>query len=177
MNNKDVTSYAMGSKVLHWVIALLVLGMLVGGFYLEPLSEFLKSTYMIHKSIGLMILGLMVIRLVWIIRHGKPKLPASVSRREGIFAHAVQHSLYLLLFLMPLSGWVMSTAAGRPPVFFGWVSMPFPGISSNKSLADFMLECHEIIAYLLIGLIVLHVAGALKHHLIDKDTVLRRMLL
>lgn len=176
MTNKDVTTYATGSKILHWIIALLVIGMLACGFFLKPLSEFLKSTYMIHKSIGLTILGLMVIRLVWIIRHGKPKLPASVSRMEGFLAHGVQHSMYLLLFLMPLSGWIMSTAADRPPVFFGWVTMPFPGISSNKSLADFMLECHGIIAYLLIGLIALHVAGALKHHLIDKDTILRRML-
>ena len=176
MRNRDVEHYAIGSKILHWLIAVLVILMLSGGFFMEDLDPSLKPlVYMLHKSIGLSILGLMFIRLGWIIHHGKPQLPRSVSRIERILSHAVQHSFYLLLFLMPLSGWILSTAAGRSPVYFGLMMIPFPGIPLNDSLAELMKECHEVIAYILIGLIVLHISGALKHHWIDKDGFLRRM--
>ena len=77
---------------------------------------------------------------------------------------------------MPLSGWIMSVAADKIPRYFGLFSVPFPGIAPNKSLADTMSESHEIIAWIIIGFIVLHVAGALKHHFIDKDHVLKSML-
>ena len=177
MGNKDVLQYATGSKVLHWLIAVLVIGMLAGGFFMDDLPATIKPVvYMIHKSIGLTILGLMLIRLVWIIQNGKPRLPESVTRLERVASRAIQHTFYLLLILMPLSVWVLSNAANRPPVYFGLVLMPFPGISPNESLANFMGLCHEIMAYTLIVLIFLHVAGALKHHFIDKDVVLRRML-
>lgn len=176
MRNKDVEHYSIGSKILHWLIAVLVIMMLLGGFFMSDVASSIKPlVYMIHKSTGLTILALMFIRLVWIIQQGKPQLPASVSRFERILSHAVQHSFYLFLFLMPLSGWVLSTAAGRPPVYFGLMMIPFPGIPLNDSLAEFMTECHEVIAYILIGLIVLHISGALKHHWIDKDGFLRRM--
>jgi cytochrome b561 len=175
--HKDVKRYATGSKVLHWVIAFLVITMLSCSFFLDDLPDTLKANaYMIHKSVGLTLLVLMLIRWFWIIKHGKPALPATVSRWEGLFAHSVQYSLYGLMIAMPLCGWVMSVASNHTPVYFGLFQLPIPGIKADEALAHGMNLTHKTIAWSLIALIFLHVAGALKHHFIDKDTLLRRML-
>ena len=173
---KSKTQYSSGSKLLHWLIAVIVIVMLSGSFFLEDLPETIKSTaIMLHKSFGLTILGLMVLRLVWIIRSGKPALPSAVPRWERYLSHAIQHSLYLLLFLMPVCGWIMSVAAAHTPTYFGLFEVPFPGIVANKALSNWMFSAHETIAWIIIGLLVLHVAGALKHLFIDKDNVFQKM--
>ena len=175
--NKDVQQYSKGFKYLHWLVALLVLCMLGFGFLLGYLPGSIKpDAYMIHKSIGLTLLALMLIRLLWILYSGKPALPEYVSRWECFLARAVQHSLYLGLIAMPLCGWVMATASNKIPVYFGWFRVPFPGILPDKVLAHWMSEAHYVIAFILLGLIALHIAGALKHRFIDKDDVLNRMM-
>ena len=175
--NKDVSVYSQGFKYLHWLVAILVLCMLGFGFYLGDLPGSMKPTaYMLHKSIGLTLLALMLMRFVWLISSGRPALPESVPRWERFCAYAVQCSLYLFLLAMPLCGWLMATASNKIPVYFTWFRVPFPGILPDKTLAHWMSEAHYTIAFILLGLIVLHTAGALKHRFIDKDDVLNRMM-
>lgn len=177
MRNKVVDSYSTGSKTLHWIVAVLVLMMLSFGFFLDDVPEqFQPTAYMFHKSIGLTIFFLMCIRLFWIKYTGKPELPYSVPQWERIFSQFIQVSLYICLFAMPMAGWIRSVSADRVPTFFGLFSMPLYGIPVDKALSEWMAGAHELIAYILITLIALHIAGALKHQFIDKDKVMRRML-
>jgi len=177
VQNKDVLAYSQGFKYLHWLVALLVFGMLFVGFLLGYLPSAIKPTaYMLHKSVGLTLLGLMLLRLIWVVCLKKPALPEAMPRWEYLLARFVQHSLYLFLFAMPLSGWLMATASNKIPVYFGWLRVPFPGILPDKALAHWMSEAHYFIAYILLGLIALHTVGALKHRFIDKDDVLNSMM-
>lgn len=174
MSSKSVTQYSSVSKTLHWVIAIVVIAMLSIGFFLDDLPDQIKPfAYMLHKSTGLTILVLMIVRFIWVHVSGKPALPDSVPGWEKILSRFVQYGFYILLIAMPLSGWIMSVAAKRPPVYFGLFEVDFPGVEPSKSLAEYMAEWHEIIAWLLVVFIILHVAGALKHHFIDKDNVLK----
>ncbi len=172
MSHKDVARYHVVTKILHWVIGLLVATLLIVGFLLEDLSPI---AYTLHKSFGLVVLALMLLRLWWIHHSGRPDLPAQMPMWEKAFSRLVQYLLYLSLMIMPMAGWIMSTASGHVPQFFGLFPLPFPGITENKMLADLMKEVHETFAWVIIGLLCFHVAGALKHHFWNKDDVLKKM--
>jgi cytochrome b561 len=173
---RKATVYSKGSKFFHWLIAVVVITMLSVSFFLENVPEkYQSSAYMIHKSFGLTVLFLMLARIFWIQYTGKPALPKTVPMWQKIVSRAVQYSLYVLLICMPLSGWIMSVAANRVPSYFGLFNMPLP-INADKALSKLMNESHETIAWILIALITLHICGAIKHHFIDKDNVLKRML-
>ena len=174
--SKDVLSYSAGSKFFHWLIAIIVISMLSISFFLDDLPKLYQSlAFMIHKSFGLTVLFLMLVRLLWIQYHGKPKLPKTVAVWQKVLSRIVQYSLYVLLIAMALCGWIMSVAAERTPSLFGLFNMPLP-IEPNEALATWMDEAHKTIAWILIVIIGLHIAGAIKHHFIDKDNVLKRML-
>lgn len=174
---KVVTGYSSGSKFFHWIIALIVILMLAGSFFLDDLADAMKPfAYMMHKSFGLTVLVLMLLRLFWILYTGRPSLPDTVPLWQKIMARTVQYSLYVFVILMPIVGWMMSVAADRTPVYFGLFPVPLPWIEPNKELASFLAECHTTIAWIIIGLLVLHVAGAFKHYFINKDGVVQRML-
>lgn len=171
-----VVAYSAGSKFFHWLIAVIVILMLSGSFFLGDLpKEYQGSAFMIHKSFGLTVLFLMLIRIVWILRHGKPPLPLSVPRWQRFISRVVQYGLYLFILLMALCGWIMSVAAERTPSYFGLFHLPLP-IQPDKALAKWMDQSHKTLAWVLIILVLMHLAGALKHHFIDKDNVLKRML-
>ena len=177
MYDKKVTlKYSNASKFFHWFIAVIVIMMLSGSFFLNDLPErYISTAYMFHKSFGLTVLFLMIVRFLWIKYKGRPELPVTMSQWEKILSKIVQSMFYILLICMPLCGWVLSVAESRVPSYFGLFNMPLP-IAANKSLAKLMEQSHKTIAWILIVLLILHVAGALKHHFIDKDTVLKRML-
>lgn len=152
--------------------------MLAGSFFLENLpKQYIGSAFMLHKSFGITVFFLMICRLIWIAYTGKPPLPASLPRWQRLLSHWVQYALYLFVILMPLSGWIMSTAANKSPYFFTLLQLPFPGISPNEHLASLMKEVHNTLAWIIIVLLVLHIAGAIKHQFIDKDNLMRRMWL
>jgi len=177
MKTNMILNYSSLTKFFHWFIATLVVLMLSGSFFLEDVPEqFAGTAYMIHKSLGLTVLTLMVLRLLWILHAGRPSLPNTVPKWQRLLSRTVQYSLYLFLILMPLSGWIMSMAANRVPSFFGLFNVPFPGIAPNEDFSKVMVDVHETIAWILIFLLILHVSGAIKHHFIDKDDVLRQML-
>jgi cytochrome b561 len=171
------TRYSTISILLHWLIALLVLLMLSVGFFMADLPDTQKPmVYMVHKSLGISLIFLMLLRIGWILYAGKPALPESTPLWELALARLVQYGFYLLLIVMPVVGWIMSTAAGKPPVFWGLMEMPFPGVTKNPHLAEYMWGWHATIAWILIGMIALHVLGAMKHLIIDKNGVFSSML-
>jgi cytochrome b561 len=172
MRSNTVTDYAPIIKFIHWLIAIAIILMLPMGFFITSLPE---VTYTIHKSVGLTVLVLMIVRIFLVIRLGTPALPTSVKKWERALSKVVQYGFYLLIILMSMSGWIASVAGGWTPSYFGLFNVPFPGIGVNKPLEHFMAESHEYLAWIIIIFITLHVVGALKHHFIDKDNVLKRM--
>lgn len=177
LNHNDITAYSKGSKLFHWLVAIIVIGMLAASFFLDDLPKaYQGSSWLVHKSLGLTVLFLMIVRFVWIKYCGKPALPAAVPAWEKVLSCIVQYSFYVFLIAMPLCGWIMSMADNRIPSYFGLFNLPLPGIKPNEALGSLMFQAHKAIAFILIALIVLHVAGAIKHHFIEKDDVLRRML-
>jgi cytochrome b561 len=175
-NQAALNSYSGGIKFFHWLIAVMVLAMLSFGFFLEDLPEqYQPLAFMMHKSTGLTILFLMIVRFIWVLYCGKPSLPKNTPLWEILLSRFVQYCFYVFIICMPLAGWISSVAANRVPSYFGLFPLSLP-IEPNKALATFMIQSHVVIAWILIALIVLHVFGAIKHHVIDKDNVLKRML-
>ena len=169
--------YGAIAKCLHWVMALAILIMLVVGFIMTglPISPDKFRVYGIHKSLGALILIAAFLRLFWRFINIVPPLPADMPAWQKLGAHGSHIALYIVMFVMPLSGWLMSSAAGFPVSVFGWFVLPNLIAPSNE-LRLFFAEVHDVLAYVIIALVSLHILAALKHHFIDKDTILRRML-
>lgn len=165
------------SKGFHWVVALFMIGLLAAGLYMADLapSPFKFSLYFWHKSFGIAVLALASLRLLWRFANIAPATPETHKKWEKVLAKAAHVLLYACMFTMPLTGWAMSSAKGFPVSVFGWFTLPNI-VAPNKGLGAAMAEAHELVAYGLIGLIALHAAGALKHHIIDRDPTLRRMI-
>lgn len=174
------TKYSYGSvtKFLHWLIFFLVLGMLLVGFFMDDIGDKgLKSqVIMLHKLTGLTVLSLMIFRLIWALMNPKPQLPNGSKRWERIAEYAGHGLLYLLLIAMPLSGWLMVSAAGKPPTFFNLFAIPMPGVAGNDTLKHLGDSLHTIIAWTIIVIVSLHILAALRHHFFEKDDILLRML-
>jgi len=178
MTIKNTTeSYGFVARLFHWLIALGVIGMLCFGFIIKSFDDkdFRGYLFGFHEAIGLTILMIVAFRIFWRWANVTPPLPSAVPRWQQIAAKAIHHSLYVLMVLMPLSGWVTSSSKGFKPSWFGFFDLPAPFVPTNKALHHFAGEVHEVTAYLLITLISLHILAALKHHFINKDNVLRRM--
>lgn len=176
MSKKTISKYSTTSKLFHWIIALLVFIMLIVGFSFNNIPPETRGTaYMLHKSTGITILFLMILRLIWIHKSGKPPLPKKVPLWERVFSRMIQYGFYILLILMPLSGWIRSVAADKVPVYFGLFKANLPWVGVNQNLSESMANVHLIIAWIIVVFITLHVLGALKHHFIDKDDVLKKM--
>ena len=169
--------YTKTAKGLHWLMAVLFFGMLGLGFYMQglPLSPDKLKLYSWHKWVGVTVFLLALFRIAWRVTHQPPPLPGSMPRLIQIAAHAGHHMLYMLMFLIPLSGWLMSSAKGFQTVWFS--ILPIPDlIEKNKLLGDLLQTVHVSLNYLFIAVLICHIGAALKHHFIDKDDILTRML-
>jgi cytochrome b561/polyisoprenoid-binding protein YceI len=179
----DSPSYTAGAKILHWLIALLIIGMLAVGWTMNSLPNgTLKfSLFQWHKSFGITVLLLSLCRLVWRLTHPAPPLPSDMPGWEKFAARATHVLFYVLIIAMPLLGWVMVSASplGLPTILFGvipWPHLPvIPTLENKKEVGHMAAEAHGFLAYALAGLLVLHVGAALKHHFIAKDDILTRM--
>lgn len=166
---------------LHWLLALALVGIFSVGLYMAdlPFSPQRLKLYNWHKWAGISILTLSAIRLLWRLSHKPPALPQSVTLGmpgwQVTAYHATHVAMYALFFIVPLIGWAYSSAAGFPIVLFGVLPLP-DFVSASKPLAEMIKPWHEYSAFALAGLVLLHVAAALKHHFIDKDGLLSRML-
>ncbi len=161
---------------LHWLLALLIVGSLAVGLYMTglPFSPRRLQLYNWHKWAGVVILVLSATRLLWRLAQRPPALPA-MPAWQARAAHGAHLALYALFFAVPLSGWAYSSAAGFPIVLFA--ALPLPDwVPVSRELAELLKPVHHYTAYALAAVIALHVAGALKHHFVDRDGLLLRML-
>jgi cytochrome b561 len=160
---------------LHWVMAILIIGLLALGLYMVelPISYQKLKLYGWHKEYGLLALMLVIVRLIWRITNTTPSL--SLPLLEKIAARSMHWAFYIFMFAMPITGWLITSAAGLPASFFGLFVLPNL-VSPNEELRILFEEIHEWLGYALIAAIVLHASAALKHHFINKDDILRRML-
>ena len=144
-------------------------------FFLDDFpKDWQPVTYNLHKLTRLLILTLMVLRLIWSLINLKPALPAGTAVWQRQAERVVHGLLYLSLILMPLVGWIGSCAGGRPP-HLGDFKFDLP-ITGDKQFVKTMFEIHEIIAYIIIALLTIHVTAALYHHFIKRDNILLRMM-
>jgi cytochrome b561 len=177
MNPSPATRYTKTAVALHWVLALALMTSFGVGLYMAdlPLSPQRVKLYNWHKWAGVTILTLSALRLLWRLTH-RPPTDVAMPAWQARAAHATHVALYLLFFAVPLVGWAYSSAAGFPVVWFGVLPLP-DFVSPDKALAEAIKPWHGRLAWALAALVGLHVAGALKHHLIDRDGLLSRMSL
>ena len=173
--------YSTVAIVLHWLLALVIVAMFGVGVYMTdlPFSPLRLKLYNWHKWAGIIILALTVLRLLWRVTHRPPALPRAISQAMPGWQmqayHATHHVMYALFFAVPLVGWAYSSAAGFPIVLFGQIPLP-DLLAANKELAELIKPLHELTALALMALAGLHIAAAFKHHLVDRDGLLSRML-
>lgn len=166
------------SQILHWLIALLILALGVVGLTMGELPKTPKYfwVYTAHKSIGITVLALVLLRLGWRLYAGAPKPVPGVPSWQERIASATHVLLYVLMFAIPLSGWLYDSASGlRPFKLFGLVTMPKLS-GPNESIRDLSHGAHVWLFWVLVALIVLHAGAALYHHVFQKDETLTRML-
>lgn len=171
------TRWGAGAQLLHWLIVALIIVQFVIAEIAQglPLGPDKVATLARHKSVGITILALALLRLVWRAVNPTPTLPATSRPWERTVARATHAVLYGLLFAMPLSGWMMSSARNFPVSWFGLVQLP-DLVRPSKPLYEQLHETHEVLFVVLVAVAILHVLAALKHHFILKNDVLRRML-
>jgi cytochrome b561 len=162
---------------LHWLIALLIFVVFPLGVYMHelPLSPEKLRLYSYHKWIGVTIFLLALIRVYWRATHRPPAMPDTMKDWEKFAAHAAHYALYVLIFIIPLSGWLMSSAKGFQTVWFGVLPLP-DLVGKNKELGDMLQKVHEVLNFVLLGTVIAHAGAALKHHFIERDDILIRMV-
>ncbi len=171
-------AYGFVSRSLHWFLSIGVTIMLCVGVLLHYLSRGtgLRDFFMmLHKSTGLVILVVMVLFCFWRLISKRPSDPEGMPKWQRKFANFVHTLLYITVLAMPFSGWIMSTAAGHPPVFYWTKILPAPFIPVNETLAGLASDVHLILAWSIGVLLALHLLGSLYHHYIRRDIILKRM--
>ena len=168
--------YGIATILLHWLMAILIIGLLALGLYMTalPISFQKLKLYGWHKEYGLLALALVIFRLVWRLTNITQRL--AIPLLEKIAARSMHWLFYIFMFAMPITGWLITSAAGLPVSFFGLFLLP-DLVAPNEGLRILFQEIHQWLGYGFIAAIVLHTCAALKHHFINKDDILRRMLL
>ena len=167
-------TYTTTARVLHWGIALLLGGMVALGWYMMSIEKQPNSGWYfdLHKSVGITILGLVLLRLLWRITHHPRNLPSWMPRWQSKLATLTQTLLYVVMLMMPITGLTGALLSKDGVSFFG-IKLPHP--APNHDLSEQLFAVHGIIVWILIGLASIHIAGALKHLLVDHDGVFQRM--
>jgi cytochrome b561 len=173
----QATRYSAIAQIFHWVIA----GLIVVQFTLAKLAEGLPlgshklALLARHKSFGMTVLMLAILRLLWRLTHRAPALPPGMTRFERAVARATHIAFYVLLFAMPLTGWMMSSAKNYAVSWFGLFTWPNL-IGKSEAAFEFLKNTHDLLSDALFAVAVLHILAALKHHFWNRDDVLVRML-
>jgi cytochrome b561 len=171
-----LTRYGAVAQLFHWAIVALVITQFVLAERAEGLSPVAKiGVLATHKSFGITILGLALLRLIWRLFNPVPPLPADTPRWQDRAAHVSHFLLYALLFITPMLGWLMSSARNFSVSWFGLVTLP-DFIAPNKAAFETLRDAHHFMAKSLAVIAIVHAAAALKHHFLDRNDVLRRML-
>ncbi len=185
MLKNSATEYGRFSKTMHWLMAAIIITLIAVGIYMADLpretdaqKQYAFQFYGMHKSFGVIALLLIAIRLVWLRISPLPPLPSVFAGGERLLIESVKKLLYLMMLLVPLSGYLMSNAGGHPIVFFGLFELPAV-VGKSKEFGEIVHEMHEIGGWVILLLVLLHVAGAIKHRLQERGSerdVLQRML-
>lgn len=180
------TGWGWPARLLHWLMAGLILFQFGLGIYMVNfVSELSRqfALYQIHKSWGFVIFSLAVVRIGWRLAQPAPELPAQMPRLERALARASHFALYLLMFVMPVSGWLMVSAStlqeqfGIRNMVFGLFALPDPFQPGSKPLEELFRSVHVWSAVVMAAIMTGHAGAALRHHFVRKDAVLRRMVL
>ena len=176
-NRIEPARYGVPAQLFHWVIAaLIVIQFVLARLSLDlPLGVRKLALLARHKSVGMTILMLAILRLAWRLWHRAPPLPPTMRPFERWAARATHTAFYVLLFAMPLTGWMMSSAKNYSVSWFGLFTWPNL-IGKNEHAFNFLRSTHDILSDVLFAIAVLHILAALKHHFWDRDDVLVRML-
>lgn len=169
--------YTRTALTLHWLMAAMIIGMFPLGWYMSDLTlspEKLRL-YSYHKWTGITIFLLAALRLSWRIGHRPPPLPAAMPSWQRTLACTNHWALYVLLFVIPVSGWLMSSALGVQVVYLGLIPLP-DLVAKNKELGEGLKALHGVLNLTLAALVLVHAGAALKHHIVERDDVLTRML-
>jgi cytochrome b561 len=177
MQPESVSRYPGKSILLHWLVAILIIAAFALGTYMTDLkiSPTKLKLYSWHKWLGVTVLALVAIRLLVRLFSTAPAYPDSLKAWEKQVASLTHIALYILMFAVPLSGYLYTYAAGFPVVYLGLIELPAL-ITPNPEMKDSFKELHEVLTNGMLLLVLLHLAAALKHHFIDKDNILKRML-
>jgi len=176
-NRVTPTRYGAVAQTFHWLIATLIVIQFVLAYSADdlPLGVHKLALLARHKSFGMTVLMLAVLRLLWRLKNRAPELPSGMTPLERMLARVTHVAFYVLLFAMPLSGWLMSSAKNYSVSWFGLFTWPNL-IGKNEAQFDFLRSTHHLLSDLLFVIAVLHILAALKHHFWNKDDVLLRML-
>jgi cytochrome b561 len=171
------TRYTAVAQLFHWVIAALIVTQFALAWTADdlPLGMHKLALLARHKSVGMTILMLAILRLLWRFRNPPPELPAGMTPIERTVARATHIAFYLLLFAMPITGWTMSSAKNYSVSWFGLFTWPNL-IAPNDAAFNVLKSTHDCLSYALFSIAVLHILAALKHHFWNKDDVFLRML-
>jgi len=185
----DSTGWGWLARALHWGLAVAIIGMLAVGFYMvEVVGDDLLQRFELtqtHKSVGFTVFCLVVARIVWRLANPSPSLAAMPAWQRAA-SHVSHAALYGLIVAMPLTGWLMATSSplNDPDAYpmqvknevFGLFAMPDPFPTGDEALSETFAAIHFWLAIALVALLAVHVAAALKHHFVDRDRVLMRMV-
>lgn len=172
------TRYSGGAIFFHWTIALLIVANILGAILTEDAAGPVRATAMgLHKATGITVLVLSLGRLVWRLVHRPPPLPDTVRPLDAALARVVHWLFYGLMVALPITGWAMISAASprRPFTWYSIFDLPYLPVEGNKGLNLAANEAHEVLFYVFLALLILHVAGALKHHFAEGRTFLFRI--
>lgn len=174
----EIECYGSVARAVHWLVAGLVVIVVALGWAIPGAPRGTGSRellLLLHRSVGLLILALMVFRIVWQLTHPPPPLPAGFPRIEALAAYADHALLYVLLLVLPLSGYINAAAAGHSVSFFGLFAIP-PLVAEDPLLAQAAIAVHLAAQFLLYALVAIHVAAALMHRIVRRNRILDRML-
>jgi len=174
---RPTSRYSPTAVALHWTMAALIIGLFCVGFYMHglPFSPRKLKLFSWHKWAGVTAFLLVLLRAAWRLGHPAPALPDAMPAAMRTVAHAGHLLLYALMLAVPLSGWLMSSAKGFQTVYFGMLPIP-DLLAKNRGLGDQLATVHYLLNLLFIAVVAGHLLAALKHHFIDRDDILTRML-
>ncbi len=170
--------YGLVSKLLHWFIAVSMLGLIGLGWWMVGLSYYDKWYYRgleLHRAIGVVVLFMATVFILWKIISPSPAMQTSLSRYEKLGARGVHWILLLSMFVLPVTGYLISTSSDNEFTFFNLFNIP-PIIPVSTSIRDLAITLHYYLSYTIAAVALLHATAALKHQFIDKKNTLKRML-
>lgn len=176
MLTNTTIAYGSISKFFHWTIGIAIIALIIVGLTADSFPmEIRFPMIMTHKAVGAIVLGLVVLRVLWVTFQTKPNAPVGMSPSLYKFVSFGHALLYGFMVLMPLSGWLMSNAAGYPVSIFGFYTLP-ELTAKNEAMAGMFHAVHEFAGYGLIAMLAAHILAAIWHHVVKKDDTLQRML-